>query len=431
LPTRFASGLAAGLLLLLAATAAHAQSLHEKAERFRADLVTRHWAEEGVVLYRVRLERVEDDLRVGTYPNLADTPTFTGQLAAAACTRIGVESDSGQARADAARALDGLAFLMRVTGRPGLMARAIRRDHGVHEEGLRGKWLTAPPPLEGYRFRADVSADQYANGLLPAVAACAPHFRERSRALVTAAAEHLLEHDMQLVDPDGQRTTYGDLGWRSGRGFNSIFQLTGLGVFMWAAELDDSPRWARQRDRLRDHYRVVARGRTTNLRLGALTNFSNDMMAWNVYRALVPLMRRDADPALPDMRHGMHRTWLRVRDDQNAYFALVLCHVEPESCDEQALAQARQQLEHFPVDKRKRAPSPELDALPRRLLPDDKLRPQARDPVPMQLRPVSSLEWKSSPYRVTGDVRPDTEYTGIDYLGAYWLLRAVEAARAE
>lgn len=265
--------------------------------------------------------------------------------------------------------------------------------------------------------------DQYANGLLPAVAACRSYFPERARRLVVDAAAHLLEHDMRLVDPDGQRTRFGDLSHRSGFGFNSIAQLTGYAIFALAAELDPDSRWAKKRDQLRDRYRVLARSRRTNLRILGITNYSNDLMAWNLYRVLVPLAQRTQDAGLPDLRHGMLRTWLRVRADRNPYFMLVLCKVEPTSCEPGSLQDARAQLERFRRDKRKLPLDPTLATLPRSWLPGRKFRRQARELVPIELRPASSFEWKSNPYRVDAYVRPEIEYTGLDYLVAYWLYR--------
>ena len=48
---------------------------------------------------------------------------------------------------------------------------------------------------------------------------------------------------------------------------------------------------------------------------------------------------------------------------------------------------------------------------------------------PIELRRVSSFEWKSSPYRLDSVPEPDEVYTGLDYLAAYWLLAAHDAAR--
>ena len=49
----------------------------------------------------------------------------------------------------------------------------------------------------------------------------------------------------------------------------------------------------------------------------------------------------------------------------------------------------------------------------------------------MRLRPATSFEWKSSPYRVTDVVDPSTEYTGLDYLVAYWLYDALCRTRGD
>jgi hypothetical protein len=422
------SRLILGLLLLLAGARAHADPLEAKASHFRQVLLERHFSPEGLVLYRMNLETAARDIETGRYPNLADTPTFTGQLAAGACTRAGYEQGAGrdQALEDAERALSGLGFLMSVTGVRGLMARGVRRRTQPDVETLRGKRFDGKGRFVDYVWRGDVSMDQYANGLLPAVAACRPYFPERTQRLVTDAAAHLLEHDMRLVDPDGQRTRFGDLSHRSGFGFNSIAQLTGYAIFASAAELDPDPRWAKQRDQLRDRYRVLARSRRTNLRVLGITNYSNDLMAWNLYRVLLPLAQRTQDPGLPDLRHGMLRTWLRVRADRNPYFTLVLCKVEPPSCEPGSLQDVRAQLERFRPDKRKLPLDPALATLPRSWLPGRKFRRQARELVPIELRPASSFEWKSNPYRVDAYVRPETEYTGLDYLAAYWLYRDLE-----
>jgi len=419
----FALGLSAIALAPAGATADEV-GLLIKASEFREALVERHTSPEGLLLYRIQLSRWQQDLASGSYPGLADTPTFTGIWAATSCTRARVEPDPREALDDARRALEGLRFLMDVTGKRGLLARGVRRDAGRDTTDLSGKWLPGAAGFENYVYRGDVSADQFANGLLPAVAACREGFPRLTRDLAVDFASHLLDNEMKLVDGDGRQTRFGDLSWRSGQGFNSIFQLTGYAAFVLAAELDDDPRWAAQRDLLRDRYRVAARSRRTNLRVLGITNPSNDLMSWNLYRVLIPLARARRDEALPELRHGLHRSWLRVRDDGNAYFAALLCHVEPESCDPAALSEALSLLDEFPLDKRKIIPSPEaLGALPARLLPGRKWRRLAADPVPVELRPVSSFEWKSSPYRLEAGVDPDIEYTGLDFLAAYWLTR--------
>ena len=419
------------LYLLLQATSPAPDVLGAKAIAFRDALQQRHISREGLVLYRVDLRTIEADLERGTYPDLADGATFTGMAAAGACGRASFESGPArrEALADASRALAGLELLMAVTGRKGLLARAARRAPPPLGAPARRKWSPGGPGYEQFSFRGNVSMDQYANGLLPAVGLCAEHFPKRARALVTAVAEHLLKYEMRLTDPDGEETRFGDLSPSSGFGFNSLAKLTGYGVFALAASLDSDPRWARKRDELRDRDKVPARSKRTNLRVFGITNHSNDLMAWNLYRVLIPLARRSDDPALADFLRGMDRAWRRVRRDQNAYFTLVYCKLQPADCSDGLLDEVRDLLAAFPTNKRKTAPPAELAEVPRRLLPGRKWKRLARDLVPIQLRPVSSFEWKSSPYRLRGSVAPDIQYTGLDFLVAYWLYQEVTRTR--
>ncbi len=427
--------LAVGLALALPPAAGEAEGpeagpLDAKQRIFRAALFDRHLSSEGVVLYRMRLSRARDDLANGRYPSLADSPTFTGIFAAASCARARVDGEQEQGLDDARRALAGLRLLMDVTGRRGLLARAIRRDAGLDLREVRGaeSWHPGGPGFERYVFRGDVSQDQYANGLLFAVASCQELLPEESRRLVTDFAAHLLEHDLHIVDVDGRTTRYGNLGPFSALGWNAVALLTSYAAFALADHLEPGQAWGRKRAELRDRWRMVARSRLTNLRVLGITNPSNDMMTLHLLYAMLPLARATRDPAAVDLRHTLHRVWLRVREDRNPYFAALACHAEPPSCDQRALADGIALLERFPPDKTRHPLDPALASLPRWPIPGRKGLPLAREVVPIELRPPSSFEWKSSPYRLTGTVDTDIEYTGVDFLAAYWLYRALPAA---
>jgi len=419
------------LVLAAPAAATAADPLAAKAEAFHAALHERHLSPEGFVLYRVDLRSIGRQLASGEYPENADGPTFTGLFAGAACARA--ESASGTAReqalADATLALRGLEIQSEITETPGLLARTVRR--APPHRHARGVWFPGSGAYSGWYWRGNASLDQYANGLVPAIGLCRRLFPERARALATGASDHLLAHDFHLTDPDGKPTRFGDLSWRSGYGLNSIAQLTSYALFSLAAELDADPKYRAWRDRLRDEYRVVARARTTNLRVFGVTNHSNDLMAFNLYRVLVPVTRESGDPAAADLRHGLWRSWLRVRDDGNAYFDLVFCELEREACDPAVLARARTLLGAFPLEKRKLSNAAAVADIPARLIPGRKWKTLASEIVPIEKRPASSFEWKSSPYRLERGAHPHTEYTGLDYLVAYWLYASVCESRSD
>ncbi|HXX48980.1 MAG TPA: hypothetical protein VEN47_12175 [Myxococcota bacterium] len=422
----------AALALALLARPAGADALAAKADAFLAAIHARHLSSEGLFLYNVDLRTIDRELASGAYPAMADGPTFNGLFAAASCAHA--EAATGDERAhalaDAETALSGLELLIDVTGERGLLARSARRAPPAGPDT--GDWHAGSGRFEGWYWRGDVSQDQYANGLIPAVGLCRRLFPERARRLAVDAASNLVPHDFQLVDPGGRRTTYGDLSPTAGFGWNGIGQLTGYAIVALAAALDpDDAPWPALRDRLRDRDRMVARARFTNVRLFGITDYSNDLMAFDLYRVLVPLARETGDDAEADLRAGLWRSWLRVRHDRNPYFALVFCELEPDSCPATQLAEIHDALADFPAEKRKLGRSAELAALPRRWLPARKWEDEARDLVPMRLRPASSFEWKSSPYRVTDPVDPSTEYTGLDYLVAYWLYDALCRARPD
>ncbi|MFQ5699197.1 MAG: hypothetical protein ACE5IL_13045 [Myxococcota bacterium] len=423
--------LAAAALTFAVPSRAADDPLRLRELHYRTNLLERHVSPEGIVLYRVNPSRIAREVREGRYPLLADAPTFTGQWATGACLRAGYSRGAAREQAldDASRALGGLEALSAVTGVPGLYARTLRR--APPPSGAPGRWFRGRRRGSAYFWRGDVSMDQYANGVLPALWACRALFPERTRRAAVALADHLLANGLHLVDPDGRPTRFGDLSPRAGAGLNSIAMLTGYAAFSLAARLDPAPVYRRERDRLRDRERVPARARVTNLRFFGRAKRSNDLMAWDLLRVLVPLARETRDPALGDLRHALFSTWLRVRADGNAYFAILFCRIEPESCDGSALRAARDQLEHFPLTRLRARVEPGLERLPRAWLPDRRGRRRARDPVPIGLRAPSSFEWKSDPYRLVQGVAPHTEYSGLDFLVAYWAYRSLPRVRGE
>ena len=67
------------------------------------------------------------------------------------------------------------------------MARCARRGPVPEPTGKR-RWFPGGPGHEGWAWRGDVSHDQYANGLLPAVGLCRELFPERAPGAPAASA---------------------------------------------------------------------------------------------------------------------------------------------------------------------------------------------------------------------------------------------------
>jgi protein-tyrosine phosphatase len=163
--------------------------------------------------------------------------------------------------ADADRALAGLEALARVTGRRGLLAR-----HAAPAASTRSqpdnRWFRGGP---GWAFvwRGDVSRDQYANGLLPALAACRaalPRARARSPSTSPSSCSG---PTCGWSSRRPRHETASSVGARAGLTRSPSSQAAGV-----RAGREPIPtRASRRRDRLRDRERVVATSGITNVRV--------------------------------------------------------------------------------------------------------------------------------------------------------------------
>jgi hypothetical protein len=143
------------------------------------------------------------------------------------------------------------------------------------------------------------------------------------------------------------------------------------------------------------------------------------------YVSLLSLLLLAEEPAhRSTLVQSEARLWDKVRGEHNAFFAGV--HVLA-SGDAEARAELLAALAEFPDAKRRlpvdlTRPGFGLEA---RFWKSSKGLPRAERPPPLYLRPAGSNLWVSDPYALVGSLRGgEAEYSGIDYLLAYWLARA-------
>src|SRR5262249_20098465 len=116
---------------------------------------------EGTLIYR------QDATRDGfAYLNLSDVPIWSGALCGAEALRFVATRDRA-ARDAAVRLLGGLNLLQDVTGVRGLLARDVvpREGPGCPVDEGSSTYHDGAPPYERFRWRADVSKDQYTGAL--------------------------------------------------------------------------------------------------------------------------------------------------------------------------------------------------------------------------------------------------------------------------
>ena len=388
-------------------------SLRAKADLYQARIEALHRMPDGVIRYRFTADQARDD-----YGDLPDGPFFAGLYLASQALRLAASGET-IARREVLHTLDGMALLMDVTGEPGLLARWVATTQPAV---TRSPWLPSTT-RPGYFFRADVSKDQlagYACGLGVALALLPdPEIRARVTQLALPLAEHLRRNDRRIVDVDGERTTHGDLRARIAGVPVGVNALIALSVATAAGAASGDGAFSRELD----DAGYLSAARTAHWRPPGYAKRVNDNMA---YVSLLPLLMLETAPERgAELREAEARLWDGVRGEHNAFFAGVHALA---SGDEAARAEVRAGLASFPERKQELPVDltrPGFD-FETRWLKNTKGLPRAKRPVPLYLRPAGSNLWVSDPYALVGSLRDagGTEYSGVDYLLAYWLARA-------
>jgi len=410
-------------------------TLREKAARYEASFREHNRTPEGLVDYRrPKAPRPPGEPRYGGH---ADGPFQTGISLGTFSLKYAATREPA-ALADVERALEGLEWLERVTGRPGLLARYFSRDPApldprrIHwKDGRR-----AAPPLDDYIFRANTSKDQYA-GVSFGIGACLAHvddpgIRERAASLARRIATMLEESGEEILDVDGTPTRFGDLGAFMGPVRVATNAAITLGLARAAAEDGRGDRY--YRDLVARGYDAVVRGGLFNISVFTVRNYVNDNMA---FLALYPLLVLERDPALRETyRRGLERAFADVAEDLNPFFNGVYLACGGRRERERAQRDARESLRLFPDEKRALpvdwTRGPDM-GLGRRLLNSRKCAPRAERPLPLNMRPLGTMLWVSDPYALRGNegARDDCYLSPLDYLEAYWLARAHGLVAAE
>jgi hypothetical protein len=400
---------------------------------YQRRLDERHVTREGIVSYR-RPVREEPGASLGdTYGNLADGTFHTGIYLASQALRAAAGEE--EARDDVERGLGALRLLMEVTGKRGLLARHLS-PAGSERRFDDPRWLpSATRPA--YAWRSDVSKDQYAgfaHGVGVAVAlAHDPVLRLEAGRLAAAAADHLVENDMRIVDVDGAPTTFGDLRPRFLCFPKGVDALITLALVKAAACGTGERKYA-------DLYSaLIAQGYAETAYWAHFTVFGvgnrvNDNMA---YLALYPLLLLETDAGIrAALRSAEERWWRDLRDDRNAFFAFIHAVAASgpngasgpdDTSREDAAARGRAALHEFPDDKIEWPVDLTREGfdLPRAFLNTRACMPRSIQSIPLYLRVRSSSMWAGDPFRLAGRLESQgtTETAGGDYLVAYWLGR--------
>jgi hypothetical protein len=390
-------------------------ALRAKALLFEEKIGRRHLTPEGLLAYAI------DPGREPVHPTaFADMAIWSGTYLAAEGFRWMTTGESGAE--DRIRTLaSGIELLVTVSGKPGLLARGVRRVDRL--DAIAGWRVSDHRP--DLAWLGDVSVDQVDGVLFGAGVAydatSDPAIRKTLAGWGAAIVDHLLEHRMTIEDVGGRGTKHGDL--TCGLFSEDLNCLIALSAVKVAHHLTGEPRFAKAYEMLvhRGYPERAVSARRPWWEWWIGVNHSDNNLAFLAYYNLI---RYETDPGLKALYlRSLDRAWSVVRRDRNPFFTYLYFGLRPAAEKEPALEEAMESLIRFPADpKGYQAPSPEGLCVSRMV--DRFGRGQACGPLPINERPPTPIQWNENPARLGPTGMRSEAFSGVDYLLAYWLGRA-------
>ena len=378
------------------------------------------------------------DYQLETY---GDSSFMGGQCTMAQSYRAAVLNDA--ASKDTIRELvNGWKFFQELTGVPGLTGRGFAHKDDPSQDG---QWDTLWPDATKYQgtgdyadwfWQGDASRDQYTGAVIGNAMAYDivqdEEVKRVTRDFLVALADHIWDHGLAIVDPDGEVTTYGNMdgmdweGLPVGNGLNAICLLAWFKIAYHVSG----------EERFKEYYEELAfeRDYITILRENMWVYMRYNTKYYNVYMAFenwFHLMRLEEDPVLRERYLEIFRDtlWLNVDDtttpnrravvEKNPVYTTWYLYSTGEK-DPTALMGALWEMDGFseaPLrdTARDHTTNPEIEPNPD--FPEESLYP-----IHISQRCSDMVMWHRSPYKLqcSGDGR---ERTGCDYMLPYWMGR--------
>ncbi len=405
--------------------------IETKIQKIEEHLVSRHLSPEGLLIYR-RYDEPFDAENPRSYGNLADVPIWSGALLAAVSFKY-AQTHAPEDLKLVHRVLDGLALLDDVTGKPGLLARSCAPTQEPFEhEQARHEARAGAPPYEKYRYRGDVSKDQYFGvlfGYSVLITAIDPEWKEfqelkqRAAPYVKSIADHIWSNDLCITDIDGEVTTFGELsGYMFGIPIGPNASLSLLSQKVAYAYTGEEEYQDRYLTLVKEKYPEATW--LNKFQIFGRTNHSNDVMATMGLYSLKHL--EDDDRLIAIYQKSYRRLWKLVLHEGNLFFNGAYHAICSEPFPEAVRDDLKYSLELFPDDlKMVEVDWREHPKITPGLFNERKGKLRNTHALPLHMRKISSFIWKSSPFAVLGNEgeKGGRTVSGVDFLLAYWLFR--------
>jgi hypothetical protein len=350
---------------------------------------------------------------------------WTAMYVAAESFRYAVTSDPA-ARDNARRGMEAIMRLETMTGIPGFPARSFVKV-GEDVQPRDGEWHDTLDKT--WRWKGDTSSDEIVGHYFvfpiyfDLVAADAE--KPALRATIERITNHILDHDYQLIDLDGQRTRWGwwgpDAIWGDPdeTGLRALHMLSHLRVALY---LTDHPqfrtRYQRAYDELVRTHRYHLLTRNQKIMVPGHINHSDDELAFLSY---YPLLRYETDSQLLDVyKESLERSWQIERPERNPLWNAI--YAAGTGAREFDRAESIRTLQEIPTDTIGwTVTNSQRQDVPIDSLSDRFGRKQALIVLPYDELPMS--KWNGNPYMLDGGDGGRSEDDGAYFLLPYWMGR--------
>jgi len=369
--------------------------------------------------------RVAGDLSTNRAVSSDNDGLWTAMYVAAECFRYKVTGES-DARENARRGMQAVLRLESITGIPGFPARSFIKV-GEDAQPSDGEWHDTPD--KAWRWKGDTSSDEIVGHyfVYPIYYDLVADESEKPllRAALDRITNHILDHNYQLIDVDGQRTRWGWWGpdeiWKEAgeTGLRALHMLSHLRVAMHVT--GDSASAAKFRaayeDLIKTHrYHLLTRNQ--KIAIPGHINHSDDELAFLSY---YPLLKYETNPDLLAVyKQSLERSWQVERPERNPLWNII--YAAGTGTQEFDRAESVRTLHEIPMDtitwtvKNSTRLDVPVDSLSDRFSRKQALVVLPYDEIPM-------WKWNGNPYNLDGGNGGRSEDDGAYFLLPYWMGR--------
>ena len=397
-------------------------TLEEKSRHFVSRVQSRHnrWG-----LTADSHLRVPGDLSTNEMMSTDNDGLWTAMYVAAECFRHKVTGQA-DARENARRGMQAILRLEAITGIPGFPARSFIKV-GEDAQPPDGEWHDTPD--KAWRWKGDTSSDEIAGHYFAYALYYDLVADEQEKAAlrdgIDRITNHILAHDYQLIDVDGQRTRWGWWGpaaiWEDAdeTGLRALLMLSHLRValHMTGAPALRARYQAAYHDLIGNHkYHLLTRNQ--KIMVPGAVNHSDDELAFLAY---YPLLRYETDPRLLAVyRLSLERSWRIERPERNPLWNFI--YAAATGAKEFDRAESVRTLREIPMDQIKwDIRNSHRQDVPIDPVADRFTRRQALIVLPYDELPMS--KWNGNPYVLDGGAAGRSEDDGAYFLLPYWMGR--------